>query len=231
MATDTTVVVAADSRLAIIDPDKIDPQPSFRDNDCKIRALNGNLVFAAAGFLTGPSMFLGRWDVRQIAVDLARSRTVNSASDIDNLAMEWAEALRHLQIFPSYQGIPEVQAVFAGIVGIPKRTHAANIWVMISGLAPINFKVFEPDKDSRAIHTYGSGYNSLMGYARDHGPVIPDTNEQPDEDRLVGTTYRVTALAIKESTDHTVGGEIDQVRLSAKGVEWIHRKPNCPAEQ
>src|SRR5208337_510635 len=92
MSTDNDFVLTADSRAGSI---LWQVMPLYRDDECKIRAFNNDVVFAAAGVIANNR---GRvwltWDIRQTAADIVQGKVMHTGADIDAAARDWARQVQ-----------------------------------------------------------------------------------------------------------------------------------------
>lgn len=235
MATDTDFVLTADSRGS---PISWRVAPSYPDDECKILTFDNNLVFAAAGVIANNRGLLWPgWDIKQIATALAQGSAIHASADIDILADNWARRVQGVineDFALSKFGTdgPIIQAVFAGAVGVPKRIHAVEVYLTLGAKPEI--KRFDPGASGSALlRVYGTGNDLILQYLMAHGTEAPAGKHSAEKiersvDDLIRSTYTITGFAVEQSGAFgTVGGPIDQVHLSRKGVEWVHQKPNC----
>jgi hypothetical protein len=249
MATEHDFVLAADSRVTC---GGVGCKSEDRDQYCKINALNGKLIFSVSG--VGGDRRPGlQWDPAEIASRLARHRNLDTAQSIDALASDWlrevtphlersCQALKFDPRFPLDEH-GEV-AVFAGILangtihfseaGILGKIDPQNLNARCTSQPNFISQSFNDPVNPRLI---GDGGDLANAYLKDPknfqegkrmmAPIMTST----DWKDFATVTYQFAQLAIKLSGPNgSVGGPIDQIHMSAKGIEWLHRKPNCPTK-
>jgi hypothetical protein len=259
MATDRDLVLAADSRV-FCQGAGCSAQDPIRDDDCKAIALNDHLIFASAGLqgARGGEGLDFTWSVTGIASTLAAKKPFDTAKSIDDLAYEWLKSIQQRvdQMCESNAISPDAPtravwsvAVFAGVTakGVIHATEArfqTKIDPKIIGPCTFNPTVIPADlsaSSGSAVHSMGTGAAVAQTYLqnpenlkREIPNLLPPDNSSnfTDWQDLAKMTYRVARIAIEQSgsEDH-VGGPVDQLHLSAKGIEWLHRKPNCAEKQ
>lgn len=249
MATDNDLVLAADSRVACIGSTCIAENPN-RDNDCKILALNRNLIFSSAG-AAGDDRKEFRWNAFEIASSLAAGRKFETVESIDTLASDWLKQVQPLvdrscrtnPLPPDFQPrVMYTSAVFAGVTAKGVIHVAEAFFKMTIGPKNQASCTENPSADSVTpdgssggkVHSYGGGAELVEKFLdnpengeREKPNLRPMSNFTVWTD-LARTTYRFAQIAVEQSgSSGDVGGPIDQVHLSTKGIEWLHRKQNC----
>ena len=194
MATDKDLFIASDSRgIGGITP------TLHRDNQCKIRALNGDLLFAASGIVAGQTP-LGLRDVRVMAVDMAREESATTKASIDALAGRWARSVGGLSFLAHGVKVPKstLWAVFAGSVGTPKRIHVTQIRMEVTEILDVvsigepeftffdPTEAFDPTKDI-AVHVYGTGKNPSCNISLLIKPRCPELRSTILPPLLIGS--------------------------------------------
>lgn len=246
MANDTDLVLAAESRERC---DGEGCRSAQVDNACKIAALPGkNLIFSLAGLRGdgGPDI---KWDAFQIAAQLASERNTDTAKGMDELAKAWAERVVPLAeqtcaVAPPILDKEHPLTYTTGFFASPLRNgklHTVEVYFPISPRsspcagAPKIVQLDTNIADSRHMNEYGTGIDYVQKYLE--SPINRRRERQsglnahtyPDITDMSRMTFRMVQIAVEVSgTRGDVGGPIDQIHLSSKGVEWLHRKPNCP---
>jgi hypothetical protein len=230
------IVVAADSRATDIETRQ------YSDHFCKIRGLDKHSVFVAAGYLVHAPLwdgFLeatnsfndanshGSLDVLNAAATIWGNRMaakVNNALAID-FAGSTAALEDNLFFSGSFLGYENGVAAFDQvIVGFDPSTKQANRTLD-----------FEP--------MYVPMHWGAMGRSETANEVLIDKTDfakseqakwnieqkkTPVENRDVRWAIRLVELTEKYNPKkEDVGGPVDAVQITPKGVQWVQRKPEC----
>ena len=246
--TQEDLVLAADSRMVTIVGGKI---LSHVDDDCKISAVNGKIIFASSGWTIYDGSFgIEGFDLKTEGQTLASKANIRSEADLRALADAWASrantlmnglAFHNLQawkdnpyhfgeiadaIFVSRDASGTIMASIARILSDPSTTSAPSISSQI--LVERN----DPEHPNVTI-TLGEGEFLMQQIAT--GQSLSPRLDADVQHRLLfaRTVTEMTSATLafaqlaEQRSPEMVGGPIDQIHLGPKGIEWLSRKKNC----
>jgi len=241
MFTKNDLILAVDSRANV---DLGGGRSKNRDDQCKLSASNGKVIFAVAGLsqMDGP----GGFDFVDTARMVASGVEVKSRSDLERLADSWAlrtratfKRISHDREWATVPGLgkPLVVGIFAS------RDSNGNI--MISETNVTHVANSEPFTSAKT-EDWGYGGNQyaaryIAGYGRDAiSELYAGKTERAKANSVLAKRLKstVTVSDMERTTiefcqlvarwyPNEVGGPIDQVHLGPHGIEWLHRKQNC----
>jgi hypothetical protein len=237
------LVIAADSRSTAFNDSG---QKYSFDNECKVAAVNGKIVFAISGYAASEGSY--GFDLRTEAQTLASSADIRSEADLLKLADAWATranalfdrfASHKLQVWKS-NPMNQSTAISDAIFG--SRDMAGNIIISVATIHPTRSVDSPPFTSSDTFvtsyprnHAFTSGYgSSVMAELRagkSTGSILGSNmldrlNKSITVPEMERVSLDFTQLVAQQYPD-MVGGSIDQVHLGPNGIQWVHRKPNC----
>jgi hypothetical protein len=245
------IVVAADSRAY--------STLWQADDTCKISALGNQLIFAASGFgrYTSPDTS-DAWDTHTIAknifVSLFHKRTAEPMPL--RLAKAWGGEVKK-KLEESLARDPQILSLadegdntlttglFAGFDGgslfivLAKITYVIDANRLITASFSIDSVIHQPDelflgKADIAEELFEHKTDRSKRWMKDLS-ASTHLSRDPLASNVIGTV-RISienepAITVGHRKLVPIGGPIDAVRLRrASGIEWIQRKPNCPAD-
>jgi hypothetical protein len=245
---DGAVILAADSR-AMTDE-------GHADDDCKLLAFSGNIIFTSAGkaHMEIVQPYNAVWEARVVArqtiVRLPRNNNAEPARDIATaLAASWgnaaksyfghilsldggADALRHVTssygvliegIF-AVRGADGAVAVSHMLISLDSTKQGTTIKATPSILGP-GFAVM--GEQSIFLDYVPHPKNELAARQfKQWQRSVAHKSQSEQNVAFIGQLARWTV----DAGFADVGGDVDEVMLNAKGVNWIHRKSVCPAD-
>ena len=214
------LVIAADSRMTLYGGR---PQQA-----CKIQR-RGDVVFATAGLVVSSE---GALDVHAVITDVLR-RPVTWTEHVQTIEQRLQEpllrTLRRMQRELPAQFREQVGQGFALHVTLAAFRFGYPVLEMReffveaapdSGLRLRIRRVSCPGECSRQTDVFGVGETeAMMREVRRLRRFPPD---------LAALGHDLVRLQIRESPQH-VGPPVDVIRLTGAGVDWVVRKPSCPA--
>jgi hypothetical protein len=241
MFTKSDLILTVDSRASVV----LGVGRSVnRDDQCKLAALNGKVIFAVAGLYhkDGRDSF----DLIDTARTVASGVEVKSSPDLKSMADSWAlrvtaifEKISHDREWAAVPGLgkPLVEGIFAS------RDSTGNI--MISEAIIMHVANSEPFTSAKTAVWGHNGYQYAARFFAGFGQDAVEELRAGSTDRakasfaLAQRLESSLTVSDMESTTiefcqlvarwypKTVGGPIDQVHLGPHGIEWVHRKQNC----
>lgn len=246
------VIVAADSRAS-------EPGGRSNDHACKIAALGTQLLFTEAGVAAGTHTILvsRNWSVRQEAIrafskfQVSRSR----ADPVDQVSANWLRSVKRLYLrelksnregvlsattndvlmTSSFVGLDrtgQVKVREIGIsfdraklekTGVPGLTVINHLWHITSQPAP---KVVGHSEIAEEF-----AYQSTeRGRAAQQRWQLEANAHRNQDTGLLYAVFLVDLTSSYAPPEWGVGGPVDEVEvLPKRGIQWIHRKPECSA--
>jgi hypothetical protein len=245
MFTKDDLILTADSRGQMSVGDKI---TGYRDDQCKIAAVNGKIVFAISGFYAkeGP----GGFDLRTEARSIASGAKINFNVDLLRVADAWAAnaktTFERLAKNPTeWNGVAVREGGTIADAIFATRDAVGNIIVSAAIIRRIPSATFAPFTSSEThLKSYrGEKFADFIGtgaapdviselgagkteWAKAHSGLLNRMRFSTTILEMENTTIEFSQLAERRFPDH-VGGSIDQVHLGPNGVDWLKRKENC----
>ncbi|MGO9403468.1 MAG: hypothetical protein ACLPVW_08365 [Terriglobales bacterium] len=238
------IVIAADSRMS-------EEDGSYRDDGCKIAALNNKFLFATSGRSFDITHGIVGWDATEqartaLALVLQAERTTElTHSFVMEIANEWATLIFNnvtAHIRPEEFVTMKQDQLFVDGTFITLEAPEPNIAYTAfrrdgnttKFLTPMISTGHLPDK--MAFTAIGSGYSTFIEFLNNTSPRAK--KEQRITTRLAKRwepeqadarmAIRLVDLVIKYSPEPDVGGRVDAADLTVgQPVHWIQRKPNC----
>jgi hypothetical protein len=230
-----TVYVAADSRITTAHflSSSLPETGSNRPNDsgCKIRVLNGGVVFVG----TGTTLFSAnghKTNIYTIAADAASHLppVPLQAADIRRMALEWQTAVRvRLQSRLSASSQGSAPESVAGTTGsFYAATEDSGVYAVTARIAPRGHQIEsieEPQPPSGymvATGTEVAKHDALEIAANPASALLPWPRRLQS---IEARTIREEAL--RYGARSTIGGPIDLIEITPQGPLWLARKPTC----
>lgn len=244
------LIIAADSRAQLDGGDAT----VHEDNECKVAALGDKIVFVAAGFTgydrNGPADKLATWRASGEAHEafsdvLTQLQNKANKSLVALIAARWGERVRsHIADLYAIRPKAITDSLFEGLLttalfsGADADGHLTVLIVQLR-LGTGGIEVVGPKEvaaNGCPPCSLGRGsilfefFNKTTERARDEAARWEIRKRQlstTEFDRL--WTIRFVDLTILLYPDpREVGGFIDALELTPKGVTWIQRKDSCP---
>lgn len=246
------IVVAADSRSV--------NRVTYLDNECKIAALGNKLVFSASNITGYGRLLSGQhaWEANAVArkefLRLTREQTTQNLPL--ELAKAWGEDVKEqirADLIRDREGVLSgikdnvlTNGLFAGFDagGILIVTGQVTYRITDDGKPITDFSIRNiftkpPIKWIMGETQIADEYRFAQTPRAIRWQQEIAARFRPGEDPIAFNAIELVALTIKYhfggATNgplmSTVGGAIDAVRLTrTKGIQWIHRKDNCPED-
>jgi hypothetical protein len=226
------VILASDSRATLAD--------GYHDDDCKISAFGGELVFSGAGYRQVSSTLPPRmWDSHEVA--LKSFEIVKSKREVDTVsatAREWERETKEFFIGPPDalqdlldSGVSKVfDAVFVGKDG--GRLVAIHDQFRIDPFGPhveMTSEVLHPPRllalgvSDIADEFANRTSPRAIAEAEKWRETVSGTDLGAQEILFAAQLVKWTVLYGPEN----VGGAVDTVVIDSDGVHWIDRKAIC----
>jgi hypothetical protein len=223
-------VVAADSKVIFPGPGK----PIPRYDICKILTFDNKYVFAAVGYTAryDPNHFRSGgtvWNVRDITKQLYQQGNVFG---VDDFARQWAKKM--LVVLSEDSKISAPLKSPDGIILVGFFISSSN------GLTSGDVVVFRLKADgsiaarmtpavaSEQPQTAGDD-DVILEFEANKTPRAKDWHSRIDKMESDDQIMALAKLEKQFDTSGAVGGPIDAVRITAKGIEWLDEKPSCKA--
>lgn len=225
------------------------------DDQCKVAAPGGNIVFVTAGaasFISPLRSSVPSWDnldeahVAYKKIIARYSTPAGHLLDIANsfaesLRLKWTEAANHYRAQVE-EGAPDgglTRALFGGRDS-SGRLQLVDVFIAFQASNvndPVSAQVGYVQDCPSNFCSFGNGAiavefikQTTPRAAQEAKTWRPSPDVAP-KDVDIERTMRLVELTIKLDDRKTVGGPIDAVQLSRGGdLRWYRRKANCPAE-
>jgi hypothetical protein len=243
--TKSRVIIAADSRVGTTEYGTI--VQSVDDSSCKIAALSGDVVFAAAGLLSdGKQSWTAISAANAAIANTPHGRRISGAES-DSVLARWADSMtRNYMEFSrdqlsAYADANNSHLTTGVLAGVEKTGHAWIHAVMLnySKNGSLSYQGYVLTSNDPPTAYYSLGKDSVFREFEEDKKSSRAMAERTawDHIRLRGTAFdefkarRLVELTIMYHTDKLdVGGPVDEIELDTKGVRWIHVKQNCQGD-
>jgi hypothetical protein len=241
------VILAGDSRVIEVGEGT---KRSYRDDECKIFALNNKIIYAASGMIGhdfSPRETGAAWDAHREAMQIA-----SSATDIKTIADAWAARIKQLidADFVNYPQLFEaalrtktflVSAVFAGLDADNKLSVYSVVLTCdchpFHKSARVDVGPRPPTDDGLPVGIMAKQEATVVFNELIAGKTPRSNLERKRwtslsrKKRETAITIRSVEFIIKNAATDEIGGAVDALEIDASGrIRWIQRKKNCPQQ-
>ncbi len=235
----TRIVIAVDSR-------GFDDRNKYRDDICKIVRLDDHSIFTAAGNIIHARDGQALWNAQEEAsAAFKQAQSARSPRLLRTAAKNWGDRMvasinQALTTDPSgsmlmLENNIFLTGVFTGFENGPPELYQVEI-----AFDPDTRQAkqkFYPERRRRTIHFGALGRNEIVnevvadktGFARAEQRKWAATEANiPARDRDVRWAIRLVQLTMAYHPKKAdVGGPIDALEITRKGIRWVERKPGC----
>ena len=238
----TVTVVDVEPDQVIVSSDSRATMPNgYRDDDCKISEIGGEMLFSGAGYRqissTKPA---GLWDAHEVAArSFAIAKAMRTADTVNATAREWEKETKAFFAGPQSDlkdlmnsGVTKIfDALFVGRTA-DKRMIAVHDQVKIDPAGPSIVITSEtlapPHVLAVGVEDVANEFiNQSSQRAMDEMQKWQQTvSEKEATEQQLLFTEQVVKWTIQYGPDN-VGGPVDTATIDPSGIHWITRKNVC----
>jgi hypothetical protein len=238
----TVTVVDVEPDQVIVSSDSRATMPTgYRDDDCKISEIGGELLFSGAGYRNISSAKpAGTWDAHDVAVkSFGIAKAMRTADTVNATAREWEKETKAFFAGPQgdlkdlmNSGVTKIfDALFVGRTA-DKRMIAVHDQVKIDPAGPsiaITSELLAPPHvvavgvEDVANEFINQSSQRAMDEMQKWQPTV-SAKEATEQQMLF--TQQVVKWTIQYGPDN-VGGPVDTATIDEYGIHWIARKNVC----
>jgi hypothetical protein len=235
----TKIAVAVDSR-------GFDDTGKYRDDICKIVRLDGHSIFTAAGNIIHARDGRALWNAQEAAsAAFKQAQTAGSAPRLSTAARSWGDHMvasinQALASDPSGSMLMLENNIFLTGVFTGFENGSTELYQVEIGFDSDTRQAkekFYPERQRRTIHFGALGRNEIVNEvvadktrfarAEQRKWAASETNI-PARDRDARWAIRLVQLTMMYHPQKAdVGGPIDALEITSKGIRWVERKPGC----
>lgn len=221
------VYVAADSRMTSNDPASAAPASA-----CKIRVLNGSIVFVGTGnvlFSAGAA----RTDIYSLAEREAGSPGIGpaTAEQVREIALRWQREV-HARLLEKMKVPATGQSSASSVTGTTGSFYAAvaggTVYALTLRVAPNALGMLqdieEPPSPAGYLVATGTNEAKAIALTSASGPAV---RALPWPRRLQAIEMQTIRSLARRYGHSDVGGPIDLIEINASGPSWLVRKSAC----
>ncbi|MGB8540077.1 MAG: hypothetical protein WCD49_00435 [Candidatus Acidiferrales bacterium] len=235
----TEIVVAVDSR-------GFDDNEKYRDDICKIVRLDDRSVFTAAGNIIHARNGRALWNAQKEAIHaFQEAESTGNARLLRTAARNWGEHMvatinQALKDDPAGSKLMLDKNIFlTGVfLGFENGSTAMyQVEIVFDSSTQLAKENFYTEHHTTAIEFGALGRNEIVNevvagkthFARaEQRKWAAAERSIPVRDRDVRWAIRLVQLTMEYHPQRTdVGGPIDALEITRRGIRWIERKPGC----